>query len=441
MSKLALLGGEKTVRLDYNEIANLPLVNEKGLNSVIDLIKKGEISGSSLVNQFERKFSDYIGSNYALCCCNGTSALQEALFAVGVKHGDEVIVPSYTFWATVAPIIAMHGVPVFCDIDKESYCLDPVKIEKKITNRTRAIMLVHVWGNPAKMDSIMAIAKKYNISVIEDASHAHGAMWKDKKIGAIGDVACFSFQGSKLLPGGEGGILVTNEREYYERAVALGHYERISSFPDDSPYKKYALTGMGYKHRIHPLAAAIAYSAFDNLEERNEIRNSQALILEDGLKDISCIIPQKVYPGAKRQFAYHFATYDKSKLEGVLPTTFYKAVAKEGVQVGVCGYGRLHKAPLFVEAEPYGNGCPGKCSHISLDYDRKNITLPITEYLATNTFMIAPRFEKPCAELIKQYIVAYHKVVSNIEELKKYEKENSIELEESKISSKSINLL
>jgi perosamine synthetase len=441
MSKLALLGGEKSVKLDYNEVGNLPLVNEKGLNYVIDLVNKGEISGSPLVREFERKFADYIGVNHALCCCNGTTALQEALFAVGVKPGDEVIVPSYTFWATAAPIIAMHGVPIFCDVDIENYCLSAVEIEKKITNLTRAIMLVHVWGNPAHMDSIMAVAKKHNIAVIEDASHAHGAMWKDKKIGAIGDVACFSFQGSKILPGGEGGILVTNKREYYERAVSLGHYERISSFPDDSPYKKYALTGMGYKHRIHPLAAAMAYSAFEDLEARNEIRNSQALMLEEGLKDISCIIPQKVYDEAKRQFAYHFATYDENTLEGISPITFYKAVAKEGVQVGICGYGRLHRAPLFIEAEPYGNGCPGKCSHVSIDHNRNNIILPNTEYLATNTFMIAPRFEKICKELIEQYIAAYHKVVSSIDELKKYETDNKEEIEESKISSRSINLL
>lgn len=441
MRKLALLGGDKAVKLDYEELGNLPLVNEKGVSSVVELMKKNEISSSPLVGEFEKKYADFVGAKYALCSNNGTSSLHEALFAVGVKPGDEVIVPSYTFWATAVPIIAMHGVPVFCDVDKETYNLDPEEIKKKITVRTRAIMVVHVWGNPADMNSIMEISRKNNIAVIEDCSHAHGAMWKDKKIGIIGDVGCFSLQGSKILTGGEGGILVTNNSEYYERAVALGHYERIDKLSENSPYKKYYLSGMGYKYRVHPLAIAIANSGLDELDERNEIRNNNAKYLEENIKDIACIIPQKLYPDAVRQYAYHFATYDESKLEGISLITFLKALSKEGVKCGVCGYGRLHEAPLFVEGNPYGNGCPGDCPHVSFQYDRKNVVLPITKYLSEHSFMLAPRFEKPCKDLIDQYIEAYHKVVENICELKEYEKENQGNEISKKVSSRSINLL
>lgn len=441
MPKLALLGGTKTVTLDYEKEGNLPLVNEKGIQKVTELMRKGEISTSPVVKEFERKFADYVGAKYALCCTNGTTTLQEALFAVGVKPGDEVIVPSYTFWATTAPIIASHGVPVFCDVDKETYNLDPAEVEKKITSKTRAIMVVHVWGNPADLDGIMRIARKYNVAVIEDCSHAHGAEWKGQKVGIIGDVGCFSLQGSKLLPGGEAGILVTNNREYYERCVALGHYERLTSLPEDSLYRKYALTGLGFKHRVHPLAIAIADSALEDLDERSEIRNSQGKLLEEGIKDISCIIPQKVYSGAARQYAYHFVTYDETKLEGVSAMTFMKALKEEGVIVGVCGYGRLHKAPLFVEGDPYGNGCPGNCSHVVNNFDRTNVILPVTELLAVNTFMAAPRFEKNCGQLIEQYVEAYHKVANNADELRKYEIEKGNLNKDERLNSRSINLL
>jgi perosamine synthetase len=441
MATLALFGGEKTVTLDYEKEGNLPLVNEKGIQKVTELMRKGEISFSPIVKEFERKFADYVGAKYALCCCNGTTSLQEALFAVGVKPGDEVIVPSYTFWATAAPIVAAHGVPVFCDVDKDTYCLDPIEIEKKITNKTRAIMVVHVWGNPADMDSIVKVARKYKVAVVEDCSHAHGAEWKGEKVGILGDVGCFSLQGSKLLPGGEAGILVTNNRECYERAVALGHYERLTSLPEDSLYKKYALTGLGFKHRVHPLAIAIADSAFEDLDERSNIRNRQGKLLEDGIKAIKCITVQKVYDGAVRQFAYHFATYDETSLEGVSAMTFMKALKAEGVIVGVCGYGRLHKAPLFVEGEPYGNGCPGNCTHVSNNFDRTNVVLPVTEYLASHTFMAAPRFEKENTQLIEQYVSAYNKVVSNVDELIKYERDNGDINNDERLNSRSINLL
>jgi dTDP-4-amino-4,6-dideoxygalactose transaminase len=205
----------------------------------------------------------------------------------------------------------------------------------------------------------------------------------------------------------------------------LGHYERIKNLPGDSPYKKYYFTGMGYKYRISPLAAALSDSAFDGFDEKNEIRNSNARYLEYGLKDIECINPQKVYNGAVRQFAYHYATYDAEKLEGVSLVTFLNALKAEGLMCGPCSYGRLHKAPLFVEGTPYGKGCPGNCPNAASDYDRKNVSLPVSEYLAASTFMMAPRFERVCRDLVDQYIEAYHKVVNNIDELKQLEKESS----------------
>lgn len=439
MAKLALLNGEKTVKIP-SSTASLPLVSDEAISAVVELMKKGEISTSPVVAEFEKNFAEYVGAKYSIAVNSGTTSLHEALFAVGVGPGDEVIVPSFTWIFTVAPIIAAHGIPVFCDVDIDTHCIDPEDIKRKITPRTKAIMVVHVWGNPANMDEIMKIAKENNISVIEDCAHAHGTMWKDKKVGVIGDVGGYSLQGSKTLAAGEAGILVTNNQEYYERAIAMGHYERVSTLPENSKYRKYT-TSLGFKHRVHPLGIAIVNTELKYLDEKNAIRSENARYFEEGIKHIKCIIPQKTYEGGVRQYSYHYGRYDETQLEGVSLMTFLQALKAEGVVVGVIGYGRLHEAPLFIEKTPYGKGCPGRCPHTEVEYSTEPVSLPNTEYLREHAFMMAPRFEKPCKELLDQYIEAYHKVVNNVSELKEYERIHGIKYKDVAGSGRSINLL
>lgn len=439
LRKLALMNGEKIVKID-SSTANLPLVSEESIAAAVELMRKGEISISPVVGEFEKKFADYIGAKYCIAVNNGTASLHEALFAVGIGPGDEVIVPSFTWIFTVAPIIAAHGIPIFCDVDIDTHCINPEDIRKKITPRTKAVMVVHVWGNPANMDEIMEIAGEFNLRVIEDCSHAHGAMWKGKKVGIIGDVGCYSLQGGKLLAGGEAGVFVTNDRECYERAVVFAHYERVSNLPEDSKYKKYT-TSLGFKHRVHPLAVAIVNTELKYLDERNIIRNENAKYLEEGIKDIECIIPQKTYQGGVKEYSYHYGRYDETRLEGISLMTFLSALKAEGVGPGVVGYGYLHEASLFMEKTPYGKGCPGKCSHVKGKYDEGVVNLPNTVYLREHAFMLAPRFEIPCKELLGQYIEAYHKVVRNVDELKEYEEKNKSDMRDLAKSGRSMNLI
>jgi len=428
MANLALLGGSKAVTLDYKQVASLPLVSEKAKAAVDELMDKGEISLSPVVAEFEEKFRKYIGAEYSLALCNGTSCLQSAIFGVGVEPGDEVIVPSFTFWASAAPIVAANAVPVFCEVDSDTHCIDPVDLEKKITPKTKAIMVVHCWGTPADMDPIMAIAKKYNLKVVEDCSHAHGAIYKGKKVGTIGDIGCFSLQGSKLMVAGEGGIMVSNNRNYIERATALGSYERLGKLPEDSIYRQYSLTGMGHKFRAHPLGIAIANCDLDELDARSEIRNANAKYLEDAVAEMGYIAPQQVPADSERQYAYHYVRYIPEKLGNVSLQTVMKALAAEGVACGSCGYGRLHQAKLFTDGDVHGKGCPVKCPYAEPNRTSAGVELPITEHLAATAFMMAPRLEKPCQELLDQYIAAYRKLADNIDELKAYEAENAEEL-------------
>ncbi len=441
MAQLALLGGPKSVTLDYETEGNLPIVSQKAIDAAVELMKKGEISTSPVVAEFEARFTKYIGVKYGACLSNGTSCLQSALFGVGVGPGDEVIVPSFTFWASAAPIIAANGVPVFCEVDPDTHCIDPADVEKRITPKTKAIMVVHVWGTPCDMDAIMAIAKKHDLRVIEDCSHAHGAMYKGKKVGSIGDVGCFSMQGSKILVAGEGGILVTNNKDYYERAIALGCYERLGALDDSSVYKQYSLTGMGHKFRCHPVGIAIANVEFDDLDRRNKIRNDNALYLEKQISDIDFIALQKTYDDCEKEFSYHYARYDHEKFGGIRLVTLLKALAAEGVICGLCGYGHLHEAKLFTDGDVHGKGCPVKCPYAAENRTSAGLSLPITEYLADAAFMLAPRFEKPCKDLLDQYAAAYHKVAANLDELKAYETEHAEELASIKPKSgRSINL-
>ncbi len=441
MEELALFGGPVSVTAELSQTGLRPLVSVQARLDIDRMLQNGEISISPMVGKFERAFADYIGAKYTLCACNGTTVLQEALFAVGIQPGDEVIVPSYTFWATVAPIVAAHGKPVFCDVDEKSYTIDPNCIEKLITPRTKAIMLVHVWGVPCDMDRILEIARKHNLAVIEDCAHAHGAMYHGKKVGTFGDVAMFSLQGSKVMTAGEGGVLVTNNRTYYERAVSLGHYERIGSLPPDSEYRQYALTGLGFKHRMHPLGAAIAYHDLMELDQRNDIRDTNGAMLDAGIADLPFISQQAVLPDTRRLYSYHYARYHADKLMGIKLTTILTALKAEGLTIGVCGYGRLHKAPLFVKGSPYGDGCPCSKAGVQKGTGCAQVELPVTERLAEETFFMAPRFENKCPELIQGYIHAYHKIAENAEKLLAYEQAHMDETVINKnVSGTSINL-
>ncbi len=424
MSKLAILGGEKSVKKSLNELS-VKVVPGKAYDTIRGMLDRNEISMSPVVNSFEKRYAEYIGVPYSLCVCNGTTAIQAGLFAVGVGDGDEVIVPSYTFWATVGPVVANGAIPVFADVDENTYNLSAKTIKQCITKKTKAIVLVHVWGNPCNMDEIMALAKEYKLKVIEDCSHAHGAMYKGKKVGSIGDVGCFSLQGSKVLPAGEGGILVTSNKEYYDRAVSLGHYERCIKLSEDSLYRRYMLTGYGYKHRINPLAAAIADANLDRLDELNKIRNDNARYFEELVKDIEFIKFQKEESGADKVYAYHYAEYTPEKFGNLKLATLLLALAKEGVVCGSCGYGRLHLSPLYTKDGPFANDYPFNTEAYNKRF--KLNELPVTVKLADRTFMAAPRFETANKEDIEQYAKAYHKIKDNLEELINYEKQQKIE--------------
>lgn len=434
-NQLAILGGEMALSRKASTMA-IKTLPQKAYDTVKNLMDKNEISTSPIVGEFEKRFAEYIGVKYGLCVCNGTTSIQAGLFSVGVKHGDEVIVPSFTFWASAGPIIANGAIPKFADIDPETHNVLAESIEKQITPKTKAIIVVHVWGNPCDMDAIMAVAKKHSLKVVEDCSHAHGATYKGKKVGSFGDVGCFSMQGSKVLSAGEGGILVTNHRECFERAVAMGHYERCKALGEESEYSRYSMTGFGFKHRIHPLAVAIADANLDEMDGLNETRYHNAKRLEELLSDLKFLKFQKEYDGAKRVFAYHYVQYVPEELKGLKMKTLLMAVKAEGVNCGSCGYGKLHLSPLYTRDGVFAQDYP----FVLAEYpdDLAESELPNTDRLAKTAFMLVGRLENCTDEELQMIARAYHKVEENIDALLAYEKQQEID-DEIKNDGRSIN--
>ena len=218
-------------------------------------------SRGHFVTDFEKAFASYIGMNYATGVCNGTVAIHLAMVALGIKPGDEVIVPTFTYVASANPILMVGATPVFVDSRKDSWQMDPEDVKRKITDKTKAIVAVHLYGHPCDMDAIMAIAKEHNILVIEDCAEAIGSEYKGKKIGSFGDVACFSFFGNKTITCGEGGMVMCNDEHLYD---LLCHYKAQGV----SKTREYWHDVVGYNYRMTNIQAAIGLAQLEKIDEK-----------------------------------------------------------------------------------------------------------------------------------------------------------------------------
>lgn len=226
-------------------------------------------SNTGIYEKLENKFSEMIGRKYVLAVSSGTMALYSAFFAIGIQPGDEIICTSFSFHATISPAHYMGAKIVFCDVEPDTGLIDSSKIEELITDKTKAIVTNDQWGHPCDKDKIVDICRRNDVYYIEDCSHAHFSSYKGKYSGTFGDIACWSFQGSKLINGGEGGILATDNYEFFERAVLLGHYSwRSIRTVQSEKYKEIATTGFGLKLRMHPLAAVIILHELENYADK-----------------------------------------------------------------------------------------------------------------------------------------------------------------------------
>jgi len=420
-SKLALLGGTKAVTLAAKDMFTWPIISREDEKAVLDVLHKRSMSGSDVTMAFEKEFAAWQGVKYALGSSCGTAALHAAMFGCKVGVGDEIICPSLTYWASCLQAFSLGATVVFAEVEPHSLCLDPNDIEHRITPRTKAIVVVHYCGYPADLDPIMAIARKHKIKVIEDVSHAHGGLYKGRRVGTIGDVAGYSLMSGKSLVAGEAGILSTNDTEIYERALAFGLYERyIAGDIKTEVLKPFAgLPLGGYKYRMHQVSAAVGRVQLKYYDARiAEIQKAMNLFW-DMLAGVPGLQAHRPPPDSGSTMGGWYSArglYRPEALEGLSLRRFTDAVAAEGATCDAGCNAPLHLHPLFNTCDVYGHGKPTRIANTDRDLRQMKGSLPVTEQIGNRVYGI-PWFKHYRPNYIKQQVNAFKKVVRGYKEL------------------------
>ena len=337
--KLAILGGEPVRK--NKSWPSWPYWDDGVVDSIVKTTKSRIWcriqSKSGTVPTLEKKFASMMGARFCVATGSGTQALHTCVEALGIGPGDEVITSPYTDPGTIASILSARALPVLADLDRDSFQLDPADVERRINENTKAIMPVHMMGQPCDIDSIMAIAKKHNLKVIEDACQAHLAEHRGRKLGTIGDIGCFSFQSSKTIACGEGGAVVGNDEELMDKCYTVHNHGT----------SRRGLTEVaGPKYRMNEFEAAALLGQWPGILERFKRRNENAAHLTSSLKDVPGILPQKLYDGTNSGSFYLYAmSYRKEHFNNVDRSKFLKAVAAEGVSLSPYIAKGLHMEP------------------------------------------------------------------------------------------------
>lgn len=398
---LAINGGRPAVTVPPGKSARWPLYGPDEEQAVLAVVRNPGYNPNA---QLERDWQEYYKAPYVKAYCNGTGALTSMFFALNLPPGSEIMVPSYTFFATIVPMRLFGLVPVFVDINPRTLNFDLDDAKRRLTKNTKAVLPVHWIGLPADMDHICDWAKEKGLIVMEDSCHAHGARLKGKLMGNWGEMAAFSFQMTKPLPGIEGGMANYKQKEYYERGSTFGHYELPAGFPADSEYRRYQSSGLGTKLRMHPLAAALTRVQLRGLDQRNAMITGQLRRLNERLTQLPGLYAQ----GSGRSdverlhYAWNMLFIDEAEA-GMSRAKCVAALRAEGVQANANYYQPQHKLALYAEAQWW--------HHPPVVPD-----LPGTDK-ANATAIDLPCFTSEVPELIEQYVKAFEKVWAHRTEL------------------------
>tara|TARA_E500000178_G_C17038979_1_gene765412 strand:+ start:7701 stop:8924 length:1224 start_codon:yes stop_codon:yes gene_type:complete len=371
------------------------LTNKIGKNGLPDIIEK-----------FESNFKKENKSKYCLALSSGTAALHIAYLASGIKMNDEVIISDYTFPATVIPLFLIGAKPVLCDVDRKFANIDPHKIEKLITKKTKAISVTHWWGQPCEMEKIVKISKKYNLKLIEDCAHSPGAKYKNKLVGNFGDFGCFSLDNNKLLASGEGGVLVTNNYDNYQKAILLSDFgSRLYKDIKSLKYRKFIQTGLGTKYRIHFLAAKLANEKLKNIRKMNSERKKIFDFFTKKISNSKILIPPKSIKNFKRGGFYGYKVIvKKNKNLGI--DKLIKILKIKNVDARKTVTPPLHMTNTF-NTRRIGDIHKG----YSLFY-KKN-SLPNSKWFHNNHISFPSFFNKKHLKIINEYVRVINQIEKN----------------------------
>ncbi|MBS1873851.1 MAG: DegT/DnrJ/EryC1/StrS family aminotransferase [Acidobacteria bacterium] len=398
MSQLALFGGNPVRTKPF---PSWPVFDAAEERAVLEVLRSGKWwrnsqgedgaqdhdgEGPSQTAQFQRAFAQSHGARYGIACANGTAALEVAMKAAGVGPGDEVLVPPYTFIATATAPLAINAIPVFCDIESDTFNLDPERLEQAITPRTKAVVPVHFGGLPADMERINEIAARRGLVVIEDAAHAHGAQWNGRFAGTIGTAGTFSFQISKNMTAGEGGLILTDDEALAVRCESLvwGGRERGRPW-----YEHHRL---GWNYRITEFQAAILLEQLKRLEEQNARRMANGIYLNQQLEALPGIHPMRIPAWTTRHSFHLYAFRFREEEAGIPRRDFAAALASEGIPCST-GYAHpLYRNPVFLNQEFYAGRCPVSCRREPpIDYAAFREHCPNTELACREAIWVEHR--------------------------------------------------
>jgi perosamine synthetase len=422
--KLAIHGGPKTVETLSSDLFRWPIVTAEDEEAVLAVLRAGAMSACDITRQFEKEYADWVGVKHALGCCNGTAALLASFWACGVGAGDEVICPSMTYWASCTSVLSLGATVNFADIDPDTLCIDPSDIEHRIGPRTKAIVVVHYSGHPCDMDAIMEIARRHGVKVIEDVSHAHGGLYKGRPCGAVGDIAGLSLMTGKSFAIGEGGLLLTNNTELYERAIAYGHYEMTggpSRYAKSESNVRGALRifkGLpigGCKHRMNQTCSAMGRVQLKYYPQRMQAIQDALNRFWDLLEGVPGIRAHRTSRDSGSTMGgwyYPHGLYRSQELGGTSCRDYCAAVRAEGVPA--CREGGnfpLHLHPLFHEGDIFGQGQPTVVAFGQRDVRQGPGSLPHSENIDNIAFCI-PWFKHDRPQDIERCAAAFRKVAT-----------------------------
>ena len=413
MGKLAITGGKP---LRKKPLPQWPIATKSEAAALKDVLESTQWGGQPFPGKhataFAVKFAQVHTAKYGQCVNTGTVAIQAALKAIGIKPGDEVIVPAYTWEGTVGPVLLVNAIPVFVDVDPDTYCLDARFLEKAITPKTKAILPVHLGMRFADMDEILRIATKHNLKVVEDCAHAHGGMWRGKGAGSMGDLGAFSFQTSKLITSGEGGAIITNNLEYMEVVQSYINAGRASI---TDKYKKRII---GFNYRLGEFQAAVLGAQLKRLLKEGVIRHKNMKRLEARLKNTDGIDLLKADPRITRLAPYGYVLkYFAEKVKDIPRAAFVAALQLEGVHCDGLFYEPVYKSSLFpVDPTDFPALSWGREKPLDL---RSMYSCPEAEKAAYHEAVWFPHQHfLGTTKDVNDIADAIHKVLENIEELR-----------------------
>ncbi|MFI5779106.1 DegT/DnrJ/EryC1/StrS family aminotransferase [Nocardia sp. NPDC051570] len=414
-SPLALLGGTPVISTGGPHFSWPPLTDDT-MTAVFDQLEDSisVYNRSGVIARLEDALQTYFGTRHAILTSSGTAALYSTYAACDLGPGDEVIVPAYTFFATATPLLHLGVTPVLADSDASGN-IDPHDVPHRITERTKAIVVTHMWGMPAEIHQLRQLADIYGLQLLEDGSHAHGATVGDQKVGTFGRAAAFSMNGPKPLSAGEGGFVLTDDDEVYYRVLLHGQYNKRcrDEIPPSHELSRYAVTGLGLKHRIHPIAAAIALQQLPHLDDYLEGRQRIAEYIGEELEGLPGLLTPWHEPDIQPSWYGLTLYYDSDAFDDVPIERFHAALRAEGCHDidrpgSTCP---LNLLPVFQSPGPLFPAFMGKLAYAPGDYPR-------AEELHHRTLKLPVWHREADLPLVDQYIEAIHKVIKHHTDLK-----------------------